>query len=32
MLDDPEYAAADRKYKIGVLRDGPLIMCTEVEL
>ncbi|TKA74548.1 hypothetical protein B0A55_04439 [Friedmanniomyces simplex] len=32
LLDDPEYAAADRKYKVGVLRDGPLVCCMEVEM
>ncbi|KAK0776860.1 hypothetical protein LTR75_016123 [Friedmanniomyces endolithicus] len=32
MLDDPEYAEADRKYKVGVMRDGPLCCCTEIEM
>ncbi|KAK3111242.1 hypothetical protein LTR53_013697 [Teratosphaeriaceae sp. CCFEE 6253] len=32
LLDDPRYAEADRKYKIGVLRDGPLVCCTEVDV
>ena len=32
LLDDPEYAEADRKFKIGTLRDGPILCCTEVEL
>ncbi|KAK0268057.1 hypothetical protein LTR91_001584 [Friedmanniomyces endolithicus] len=32
MLDDPEYAEADRKYKVGVMRDGPLCCCTELEM
>lgn len=32
MFDDPEYAAVDRAYKQGALRDNPLVVCTEVEL
>ncbi|KAK0367388.1 hypothetical protein LTR91_007354 [Friedmanniomyces endolithicus] len=32
LLDDPEYAEADRKYKVGVMRDGPLCCCTEIEM
>jgi len=32
MLDDPKYAEADRKYKQGVFRDGPLVCCTEVDV
>ena len=32
MLDDPAYAQADREFKGGVLRDGPLILTTEVEV
>ncbi|OQO09183.1 hypothetical protein B0A48_06074 [Cryoendolithus antarcticus] len=32
MLDDPEYAEVDRKYKHGALRDNPLICCTEIQL
>ncbi|KAK5704636.1 hypothetical protein LTR17_021730 [Elasticomyces elasticus] len=32
LLDDPEYAEADRKFKVGVLRDGPIVCCTEVEM
>ncbi|KAK4555572.1 hypothetical protein LTR86_007325 [Recurvomyces mirabilis] len=30
LLDDPEYAEADRKFKRGVLRDGPILCCIEV--
>lgn len=30
MLDDPDYAEADRKFKIGVIRDNPILCCTEV--
>lgn len=32
MLDDPDYADVDRRFKQGALRDNPLIMCTEVEI
>ncbi|PSK37307.1 hypothetical protein B9Z65_2049 [Elsinoe australis] len=32
MLDDPKYAEADRKYKQGVLRDNPLLCCTELKV
>ncbi|KAK0866261.1 hypothetical protein LTR87_015071 [Friedmanniomyces endolithicus] len=32
LLDDPESAEADRKYKVGVLRNGPIVCCTEVEI
>lgn len=32
MLDDPGYAAADREFKTGSLRDNPLICCTEIEV
>ena len=32
MLDDPEYADVDRKFKQGALRDNPLLCCVEVDL
>ena len=32
MLDDELYVDADRKYKQGVLKDNPLICCTEVKI
>ncbi|KAF9887160.1 hypothetical protein FE257_010414 [Aspergillus nanangensis] len=32
MFDDQEYAAVDRAYKQGALKDNPLVVCTEVEL
>lgn len=32
MLDDPDYAAVDRRFKQGALMDNPLICCTEVDL
>lgn len=32
MLDDPDYADVDRRFKQGALRDNPLICCTEVEI
>ncbi|OQO08395.1 hypothetical protein B0A48_06265 [Cryoendolithus antarcticus] len=32
MLDDPEYAEVDRKFKQGALRDNPLICCTEIQV
>lgn len=32
MLDDPGYAAADREFKTGAIRDNPLMCCTEVEV
>jgi hypothetical protein len=32
LLDDEEYAAADRKYKQGVLRDGPILCCTQIHV
>lgn len=32
LLDDPDYAEADRKFKQGVLRDGPILCCMEVDL
>lgn len=31
MFDDEAYMDVDRKFKQGVLRDNPLIMCTEVK-
>jgi hypothetical protein len=31
MLDDPRYANLDRKFKVGVVRDNPLICCIPVE-
>ncbi|GAB7322374.1 hypothetical protein MBLNU13_g03332t1 [Cladosporium sp. NU13] len=30
MLDDPDYAEADRKFKVGVIHDNPILCCTEV--
>lgn len=30
MLDDPDYADADRRFKQGALRDNPILCCTEV--
>lgn len=30
MLDDPDYAEVDRKFKIGVIRDNSILCCTEV--
>ena len=32
MLDDDAYIDADRRYKKGVLRDNPILCCTEVKL
>jgi len=32
MLDDPVYAELDRKYKGGVLKDNPIICCSELDL
>jgi hypothetical protein len=32
LLDDPDYAVADRTFKQGVLRDNPILCCTEVVL
>lgn len=32
MLDDEAYAEVDRKYKVGVVRDNPILCCTEVRL
>lgn len=32
MLDDPDYADADRKFKVGVIHDNPILCCTEVVL
>lgn len=32
MLDDPEYAAVDREYKRGAIRDNPLICCVEIDV
>ncbi|KAM0709585.1 hypothetical protein Q7P35_003625 [Cladosporium inversicolor] len=32
LLDDPDYAEADRKFKVGVVRDNPILCCTEVVL
>jgi hypothetical protein len=32
MLDDPDYAEADRKFKIDVVHDNPILCCTEVVL
>jgi hypothetical protein len=32
MLDDPDYAEADRKFKIDVIHDNPILCCTEVVL
>lgn len=32
LLDDPDYAEADRKFKVGVIHDNPILCCTEVVL
>jgi hypothetical protein len=32
LLDDGDYAAADREFKVGVLKDNPILCCTEVVL
>jgi hypothetical protein len=32
MLDDPDYAMADRKFKVGTIHDNPILCCTEVVL
>lgn len=32
LLADPAYAEADGEFKQGVLRDGPILCCTEVEV
>ena len=32
MLDDPGYMDADRRFKQGVLRDNPIMCCTEVDV
>ncbi|KAM0694752.1 hypothetical protein Q7P36_005108 [Cladosporium allicinum] len=32
LLDDVDYADADRKFKVGVLRDNPILCCREVVL
>jgi hypothetical protein len=32
MLDDPDYADADRTFKINVVHDNPILCCTEVVL
>jgi hypothetical protein len=32
LLDDPDYAEADRKFKVGVVHDNPILCCTEVVL
>lgn len=32
MSDDEAYVEVDRKFKQGVLRDNPLMCCTEVEI
>ncbi|KAK4507056.1 hypothetical protein PRZ48_000790 [Zasmidium cellare] len=32
MFDDEGYMEVDRKFKVGVIRDNPLLCCTEVEL
>ena len=32
LLDDGDYAEADRKFKVGVLRDNPILCCREVVL
>lgn len=31
LLDDPDYAEADRRFKVGALRDNPILCCTAVE-
>jgi len=32
LLDDLDYAEADRKFKVGVVLDNPILCCTEVVL
>ena len=32
LLDDSDYAEADRKFKVGVIHDNPILCCTEVVL
>ena len=32
LLDDGDYAAADREFKVSVLKDNPILCCTEVVL
>lgn len=32
LLDDPDYADADRKFKVGAVRDNPILCCRAVEL
>jgi hypothetical protein len=32
LLDDPDYAEADRKFKVGVVHDNPILCCTEAVL
>jgi hypothetical protein len=32
MLDDPDYAEADRKFKMGVVHDDPILCCAEIVL
>lgn len=32
LLDDPVYADLDRRYKGGVLKDNPIICCSEIDL
>ena len=32
MLDDPGYAEVDRSFKQGVLRDNPILCCTEIDV
>ena len=32
LLDDSDYAEADRKFKVGVVLDNPILCCTEVVL
>ena len=32
LLDDPGYMDADRRFKQGVLRDNPIMCCTEIDV
>lgn len=32
MLDDEAYAEVDRRFKVGVVRENPILCCTEVRL
>ena len=32
LLDDPDYMDVDRRFKQGVLRDNPIMCCTEIDV